>query len=727
MPTISSPTYVSGTEFTKAGNQTAILKARVQVLALQGVDGSAESEILSASYSAGPNLTTCILTDSILTANLATIETGFTDPASLCGHDHPEIPASVLTSGDITVLDGIPGLTGVLIGKNTVAPEAVAADAACEYLRRNVANSAYEFESLQFLRTGTAGETLAQYNVVYTKTTDSGKCWKAQADGTEEERDAWGMVLESGGIAAAGTGAILHTGFVTNGSWTWTPGAKLYLSDTAGGLTETEPTNAVVLAHAVTATTILFIPGTGGGSASSGTSIKHVTTDAALAALTSVGEPLHTVGTVAGWGQARASSGPGSSSNAQGSCGIVESISGNDVTIVTCGEITGLSGFTAATLYYISPDIYGALVTADPRITNPQAESRPILYALTTTTGIVIQSREIQNPLVTPARYATASRGNNFYKTGNTTFFVPWDYYYYDSADSALRWDCTPGEIDVANAYVAATTGGILGGKIANSWYSVWLVSGASASYDVMLLPLVRIKTIAFSTDTTITLADHDTGASEENGFLTATGAWDGFLLTKPDFSVGYNLDVSTSGSPDTLVFTGVDVTDLGAVGDFLLLKPAQDIEPLYLGILRIDGSGNIRNFLKDGQSYTFPGVTVAGVTHATTEGNTSLVTAISPFAKSVSGYTIANSGANSSDRVSAELFWGTSGTDVFQENGAGQQAVGAYMQDKSPFFKMPVSVGCLVRNLFRYWSGATGYAADTGDFVINGFEDSLI
>lgn len=105
----------------------------------------------------------------------------------------------------------------------------------------------------------TAGEALSQYNVVYGDTS-TGKVKKAQSDGTVAEGNAIGIVTESGGISNDATGEITFIGSVTNGSWSWTVPGDLYVSATAGGLTQTQPSTgyAKPVGTAVSATTAFF-------------------------------------------------------------------------------------------------------------------------------------------------------------------------------------------------------------------------------------------------------------------------------------------------------------------------------------------------------------------------------------------------------------------------------------------------------------------------------------
>jgi hypothetical protein len=127
---------------------------------------------------------------------------------------------------------------------------------------------------------GVAGEALSQYDLVYANVSDSGEYWIATNAGTAAQADVVGIVVESGGVADTATGTIHLGGLVTNGSWTWTPGAALYLS-TAGGITETEPTSPDIvkpIGYAVTATQIWFNPQLGwetGLTGSSGDTLYH--------------------------------------------------------------------------------------------------------------------------------------------------------------------------------------------------------------------------------------------------------------------------------------------------------------------------------------------------------------------------------------------------------------------------------------------------------------------
>ena len=88
------------------------------------------------------------------------------------------------------------------------------------------------------------------------------------ADGNFDEADADAaatmpcmvLALETG----TGTKKVLHHGYIRNDDWAWTPGALLYVSDTAGTLTATAPAGSgdqvQVVGYATHADRIFFSP-----------------------------------------------------------------------------------------------------------------------------------------------------------------------------------------------------------------------------------------------------------------------------------------------------------------------------------------------------------------------------------------------------------------------------------------------------------------------------------
>jgi hypothetical protein len=121
--------------------------------------------------------------------------------------------------------------------------------------------------SLADALTGTAGEALSQYDSVYANAAD-GKYYLADADGTEAQANAKGIVTQSGGIAQNSTGQIqVNPVQIINGAWSWTPNVELWLN-TAGTLTDDIEVKAALawskpMGYAISATRILFAPQTG--------------------------------------------------------------------------------------------------------------------------------------------------------------------------------------------------------------------------------------------------------------------------------------------------------------------------------------------------------------------------------------------------------------------------------------------------------------------------------
>jgi hypothetical protein len=115
--------------------------------------------------------------------------------------------------------------------------------------------------------TGTAGEALSLYDLVYSDPTDSGKYKKSLSNGTSTQAECVGIVTQSGGISNGSSGEITLLGKVTNQSWSWTAGSMLYLDSTPGSVTQTEPSTfgyyVKPIGYATGITDIFFQVGTG--------------------------------------------------------------------------------------------------------------------------------------------------------------------------------------------------------------------------------------------------------------------------------------------------------------------------------------------------------------------------------------------------------------------------------------------------------------------------------
>ncbi|MCK4526780.1 DUF2190 family protein, partial [candidate division WOR-3 bacterium] len=105
-----------------------------------------------------------------------------------------------------------------------------------------------------------AGEALSGGNLVYMKS--DGKWWKTDADAESTTKGLLGIAMAD--ISANNTGRVLIFGGVSSAGWSWTVGAPIYVSCTAGGLTHTAPSGSGdqvrKIGHALSATTIIFNP-----------------------------------------------------------------------------------------------------------------------------------------------------------------------------------------------------------------------------------------------------------------------------------------------------------------------------------------------------------------------------------------------------------------------------------------------------------------------------------
>jgi len=85
----------------------------------------------------------------------------------------------------------------------------------------------------------TAGEALVFGDVCYIKS--DGKLWKADADA---ESTSYAVAMSLATISADASGEVLLFGIVRDDSWAWTVGSPIYLSTTAGSLTQTAPSGS---------------------------------------------------------------------------------------------------------------------------------------------------------------------------------------------------------------------------------------------------------------------------------------------------------------------------------------------------------------------------------------------------------------------------------------------------------------------------------------------------
>lgn len=84
-----------------------------------------------------------------------------------------------------------------------------------------------------------AGATIAQWEIVYLGGSSTWLLADADGSGTYP---ACGISVA--GYSSGNAATVLVRGTVRNDSWSWTPGGRIYMSTTAGGLTQTAPSTA---------------------------------------------------------------------------------------------------------------------------------------------------------------------------------------------------------------------------------------------------------------------------------------------------------------------------------------------------------------------------------------------------------------------------------------------------------------------------------------------------
>jgi hypothetical protein len=104
-----------------------------------------------------------------------------------------------------------------------------------------------------------AGEGISFGDLCYLKS--DGKYWKANATAKATTEGDLVIALET--LIANETGRFLKYGYIRDDSWAFTPGAKLYVGESPGGITATKPSDlggdcVRQIGNAYTATIIAF-------------------------------------------------------------------------------------------------------------------------------------------------------------------------------------------------------------------------------------------------------------------------------------------------------------------------------------------------------------------------------------------------------------------------------------------------------------------------------------
>lgn len=106
----------------------------------------------------------------------------------------------------------------------------------------------------------TAGESVVLPELCYLKS--DGKMWKA--DASADTTCSSKLVLATASISADAAGNFLEYGYFRDDTWAWTVGGLIYVSETAGALTQTAPTTSTsivrIVGYAYSADIIFFNP-----------------------------------------------------------------------------------------------------------------------------------------------------------------------------------------------------------------------------------------------------------------------------------------------------------------------------------------------------------------------------------------------------------------------------------------------------------------------------------
>jgi len=151
------------------------------------------------------------------------------------------------TDGDlaITIADG-GGVTfaqdaTMTAGKNVVLGDGSSVNISAPLLAGG--DHTYSGTTAQML----AGGTIAAFDLVCIHTT-TGEVVEADASAIGTARV---IGIAPAAISDTATGTILLHGFIRDDTWNWTTGAVLFLSETAGAMTETAPTTDGAFVQAV--------------------------------------------------------------------------------------------------------------------------------------------------------------------------------------------------------------------------------------------------------------------------------------------------------------------------------------------------------------------------------------------------------------------------------------------------------------------------------------------
>lgn len=276
-------------------------------------------------------------------------------------------------------------------------------------------------------------------------------------------------------------------------------------------------------------------------------------------------------------------------------------------------------------------------------------------------------------------------------------------------------------DVDVDDA------GNLVGGDVASSWYSVFLMSAST----VKILPMIRVDTLDYNVSnagkTTINPAAHDDGTTAANGFVSAADVFNTYrlvLLTMGTYHGNvYTIEDSVDGTPDEIIIDG-DVSAEIAETEWLQMIPPSGTDCLYLGCIRLDGSGNILSFQKAGWKTEWTvEISVNGIL-GTTLADTDLASAIPPvLSEIITGFYCSNQTTSAN---TVQVDWADAGETTTPKKSIWAVLAGSatYVSQNWPLQAITMVGGTKMANMFKIRSSGTWYAALSGIFKVGGWKE---
>jgi hypothetical protein len=298
--------------------------------------------------------------------------------------------------------------------------------------------------------------------------------------------------------------------------------------------------------------------------------------------------------------------------------------------------------------------------------------------------------------------------------------------HYQNLTGMADYWDVAANfDVDIDATYSAGSTSGMVGGDVNDSWYSVFMVD----SDELVVLPFIRVDAVDYDTSnagkTTINPADHDDGTTANNSFVSANDIFNSYRLVKLslDSNHGATLTIedSADGTPDEIIIDGDQTTYISAT-DWFQMIPGSGTDSVYLGCIRINSSGDIRQFVKHGWVINFANRKTITGNLATSFANTDVASAIPPTTTLVFFDARVSSEGDDAFSVTAEFAFGLTSTSRTHSIHFNRDPNQAYMKLQCQV-RWVMSAISKIRNRFIYFDGSSK-AANLGYMYFYGCEE---